>query len=326
MVSTPTVIDEQTIRHSLAFGDEVIGVIARAFRELSDPSAHIQIPPIMQITVPGRDGLTCIKSSYNESDSIFAVKLASTYGGNRKEGLPIASGAMLVCSAVTGEVLSVLLDNGYLTALRTQAAGAVAVDLLANEDAHRVTVIGSGRQARLQLMAACHVRDIRHASVWSNDAEGATAFADDMASALAIPVEASGDPKQSALMSDILITATPSRAPIVHDDWLAPGVTVLSMGADAPGKSEIGSEVFPLLDRYVCDLASQCRQCSDLGNALRDGTIDGRYPVNELGDVLAGRAEGRTDRDQIVLADLTGVGVQDTAIAARAREKCETCV
>ena len=310
----PQIITEADIRNAVSFDETSITAVEAAFAGLSG-GAKVLMPPVMQITVDASHGLTCVKSSYTDGAPYFVVKLASTYHDNHHLGIPASSGLMLICSAATGHVECILLDNGYLTALRTQAAGAVASRHLARADARSAGVIGSGRQARLQLTAIAAVRKLERAAVWSPDVEGCAVFATEMSAQLGFPVVAVDGAEAAVRGSDIIVTATPAKAPIIRAEWLSPGQHITAMGADAPGKSELFPDVVAAASRYVCDSAAQCRTLSDLNAAIAAGAISADHPVLEIGDVIAGQVAGRTTDRDITVADLTGLGVQDTAIA-----------
>lgn len=317
---TPQIVDEAAIRAAVSFDQASISAVADAFALLAGGSPVV-MPPVMQINVDAVHGQTCVKSAFTPGAAHFVVKLASTFHDNVRIGLPSASGLMLVCSAATGQVETILLDNGYLTALRTQAAGAVAARHLARPDARTAAIIGSGRQARLQLAALRAVRPIETARVWSPDADGCAAFARDMAEALGITVVSAPSAEAAVRGADIVVTATPARAPIVRADWLSPGQHITAMGADAPGKSELFPDVISRTTLYVPDRDQQCRTLSELAAALAAGTVSSSFQGVELGDIVAGRHPGRARDTDITVADLTGLGVQDTAIALLARAR-----
>lgn len=310
----PRIIPEAAIRAALRFDEAAIAAIEQAFAALASGAAVV-MPPVMQINVEAVHGQTCVKSAYSVGAEHFVVKLASTYHENARLGVPAASGLMLVCSAATGHVEAILLDNGYLTALRTQAAGAVAALHLSRADSRIVGVIGAGRQARLQLAAVCAVRPIAEARVWAPKPADRAAFAAEMSAELGIAVTAADSAEAAVRGTDIVVTATPARAPILRAEWLSPGQHITAMGADAPGKSELFPEVIPAATRYICDRDQQCRTLSELHAAIAAGTVPADFPATEIGAVIAGLAPGRETAEDITIADLTGLGVQDTAIA-----------
>jgi ectoine utilization protein EutC len=227
---------------------------------------------------------------------------------------------MLLLSARTGLVEAVLLDNGYLTNVRTAAAGAVAAKWLARPDARVAGMIGAGAQARLQLEALRLVRGIERAWVWARDAEKAQSFAETAGAELGLEIGVSPSCEDLVRRSDIVVTTTPSTTPLIQAGWLQPGQHVTAMGSDAEHKNELAPDVIARA-RYVCDRQSQCAVLGELHHAIRAGAVrsDARFP--ELGQVIAGQESGRTSDRQITVCDLTGTGAQDTAIATLAEQR-----
>jgi ornithine cyclodeaminase len=230
---------------------------------------------------------------------------------------------MVLFSAKTGLVEAVLLDNGYLTDVRTAAAGAVAAKWLAREDASKVGIVGAGVQARLQLQALALVRDIAEARVWARDTDKAAAYAARMEGELGIAVTPSADVESLVGESDIVVTTTPSKTPLIEAAWLHPGLHVTAMGSDDDYKTELAPGVLAAADIYVCDRQSQCAVLGELHHAVAAGVVAPEASFPELGQIIAGQKDGRTDAAQVTVCDLTGTGVQDTAIATLARQRAE---
>ena len=224
---------------------------------------------------------------------------------------------MVVLSSETGRVQAVLLDNGYLTDVRTAAAGGVAARHLSRPDSRCAAIFGAGLQARMQLQALRLVRPIDSAVIWARDPAKAQALAAEMDGA-GLRVMAEPDPERAAGMADIIVTTTPARQPILRAEWLRPGQHVTAMGSDQAGKNELDPHCLDRADLYVADRVSQTRALGELRAALAAGLIADDAVVPELGEIIAGTRPGRTAPDQITIADLTGTGIQDTAIATHA--------
>jgi ornithine cyclodeaminase len=250
----------------------------------------------------------------------FAIKISPGFFDNPQLGLPSVNGLMLLLSARTGLVEAVLLDNGYLTNVRTAAAGAVAANWLARRDARSAGVLGAGVQARVQLEALKLVRKIERALVWARDPAKAEAFAATAGAALDLEIGVAASAMDLVRQSDIVVTATPSTAPLILADWLQPGQHITAIGSDAEHKNELAPEVVAIT-RYVCDRQSQCATLGELHHAIAAGAVtpDARFP--DLGQVVAGQSPGRTSERDITVCDLTGTGAQDTAIANLAAER-----
>jgi ectoine utilization protein EutC len=304
--STPLVIGETKLRQTVRLDTEVIDRIAEAFTALSAGKAIM--PPILRLDIPDRHGEVDIKTAYVDGFDGFCVKMSTGFFDNPKLGLTSLGGMMTVLDATTGHVSAVLLDNGYLTDVRTAAAGAVAARHLAPQGPVRAGIVGTGVQARLQLQALSLVRDLAEVRVWGRDPAKAKALADDMP----FDIEVTADIADLVRASNVIVTTTPATAPLIRRADVQPGTHITAMGSDAPGKNEIDPAILIDADLVVCDSPAQCRNCGELASALAAG-FDGN--VVELGHITAGTHPGRTADDHITVCDLTGCGVQDTAIA-----------
>jgi ornithine cyclodeaminase len=304
------IIEEPALRRSVTPA-LAVAAIREAFR--ADGEGRTHVPPVINLDIPAHHGEFHVKTAYIEGVPCIAVKIASGFSDNAARGLPSGSGLMAVFDASTGMPAALLLDNGYLTDIRTGAAGALAADVLARRRIDVVGVIGSGVQARHQIRCLRVVREFRQVVAWSPTAERLRTYCEEM-DAEGYAARAAANAEEVCAAADILIAATPSRHPLVRADWLRPGTHVTAVGADSPGKQELDAACLRRADIVVVDRLSQCAGFGELRHALAAGLID-RSRVTELGAVIAGKAAGRTTDTQITLADLTGVGFQDTAIA-----------
>jgi ornithine cyclodeaminase len=230
---------------------------------------------------------------------------------------------MVLFSAHTGQVKAVLLDNGYLTDVRTAAAGAVAARYMAPARVDTAAVLGAGVQARLQMQAAHLVRPFRRLCVWARDVERARACAIDLAARLEVEAHVCTSIDEALSEAQLVVTATPSREPLIHAGQLHPGLHITAMGADAGYKNEIHPGVFSRLDRLVVDRRTQSERLGELHHALDAGALHAGADVAELAQIVTGDVAGRAAADDITLCDLTGTGVQDTAIAVLAARRAD---
>ena len=241
------------------------------------------MPPILSMEIPAAHAEVDVKTAYIPGLDGFAIKMSPGFFDNPKLGLPSLNGLMILFSAKTGLVEALLLDNGYLTDLRTAAAGAVAARHLAPQT-DTAGVIGTGVQARLQIEAAHLVRPFTKALVWGRDADKARACAKDLGERLEIEVRAEPDPARLVAESQLVITTTPARSPVLQAKWLHPGLHMTAMGSDTAGKNEIEADAFARLDRYVPDRLSQCEALGELHIALAAGTVTDTSRFAELVD------------------------------------------
>jgi ornithine cyclodeaminase len=303
---TISILKESELRDAVPLDAAAVACVESCFRALA--TEPVVMPPILRLDIPAYNGEVDVKTAYVPGVDSFAIKISPGFFDNPKLGLPSVNGLMVLFSAKTGLVEAVLLDNGYLTDVRTAAAGAVAAKWLARPDAESAAILGSGMQARLQLTALTLVRPLQRAFVWARDGAKAEAFAAEMAAALAIPVTACADAEAAVRQGDIVVTTTPSAEPLVADGWLSPGQHLTAMGADAEHKNELAPGVVAAADLYVCDRQSQCAVLGELHHALVAGLVTADASLPELGQVIAGQH---------------GTGVQDTAIATFALARAQ---
>lgn len=306
------VYDEPAIRAAVTPA-AAVEVIRAAFK--ADGEGRTHVPTVINLEIPSARGEFHIKTAYIEGTAHIAVKVASGFYDNPAKGLPSGSGLMALFDATTGLPSALLLDNGFLTDVRTGAAGAVAGDYLARKSIETVGVIGSGVQARQQVRCLRSVRSFSRVIAWSPTRERLEAYCAEMRSE-GYEAIAAADPEAVCADADLIITTTPARETIVRADWLREGTHVTAVGSDAPGKRELDPECLDRADLLVVDRYGQCAAFGELKHAL-DAALLTRHDVHaELGEIVAGKKPGRTTDAQITIVDLTGVGFQDTAIAA----------
>ena len=307
-----TILTETDLRALVPLDMAAVDCIEDAFRALA--TGRVAMPPILRLDIPEHRGEVDVKTAYIPGVPSFAIKISPGFFGNPALGLPSTSGLMVVLSATTGLVQALLLDNGYLTDVRTAAAGAVAARCLSRKDSRVVAILGAGMQAELQLRAVALVRPITAARIWARDPARARALCDRLGT-VGLTVTAFDTVEAATAGADIIVTTTPAEHPILHH--ASPGQHITAMGSDAEHKNEIAPELMAKL-RYVADRLSQTRVLGELHHAVATGRIAADAEFPELGQVIADTAPGRISPQDITLADLTGTGIQDTAIAALA--------
>lgn len=314
-----TILTEQEIRESVSFDEEAIEAIGEGFSKLVQGEATV--PPILAVPVPENHGEVDVKTAYIRGLETFAVKIAAGFHENYRQGLPTGSGMMVMISSKTGFPQAVLLDNGYLTDVRTGAAGALVSRHLARETIETVGIIGSGVQARYQARGIALVRSFRRLLVYGIIPEQVESYVEEMQVELEVEVLSTRSAEQVVRESDVVVTTTPSREPFLKVDWLHSGMHITAMGSDGEGKQELFPRVFERADLIACDRKSQCFRLGELQHALAERVVSTESPIVELGELTLGRHPGRESNDQITVCDLTGVGVQDTSIARLAFQK-----
>lgn len=320
------VLTEREIRQVVSIDLDALSAIENAFSRLA--AGQADVPPILGLFVPDRHGEVDVKAAYIHGLPSLAIKIASGFFDNSTWGLPSGSGLMIVLSTRTGYPQAILLDNGYLTDVRTALAGAAVAKHLAPRRVRTVGVIGAGAQGCYQVRALQLVRTFEQVLVYDHSSSAVAAYVREMPGVLdadrtagrtsgagtPVRVEAA-DPETLVRQSDLVMTCTPSHQPIVKAEWLHPGLHITAMGGDTPEKQELETEVLGRASRLACDLKTQCFARGEFHHAREAGVIDDRTAVAELGELTSGRCPGRERDDEITVCALTGVGVQDTAIA-----------
>lgn len=311
---------EEEIRKSVHLSLDALDAVADGFVKLS--AGQATIPPIMQIIIPENDGEVDVKSAYIKGLSHFTIKVAGGFYNNPGMGLPSSVGMMILINSETGFPEALLLDNGYLTNLRTALAGAIAARQLAKSEIKTVGVFGTGTQARYQIRALKLVRSYEKVIVFGIDETETKKYVEEMSRDLNCPVVAASEPAEAVIHSDLVITSTPSHTPFLQAEWLHQGLHITAMGADSVEKQELYTEVAARAQIVACDYRKQSLSLGELHHAINEKLLD-ESQVIELGEILSGKHAGRQTDDQISLCDLTGVGVQDTQIALYAAQKLQ---
>jgi ornithine cyclodeaminase len=310
------IVEEAALRAAVSPA-AAVRVIRDAFQ--ADGRGLTHVPPVINLELPAAHGEFHIKTAHIDGVPHIAVKIASGFYDNPSRGLPSGSGLIALFDATTGVPAALLLDNAFLTDIRTGAAGAVAADVLARTDVEVIGVLGSGVQARHQVRCLAQVRTFRHIVAWSPSRERLERYCAELRDE-GYGATAAAGPGDVCSAADVLITATPAREPLVRADWLRDGVHITAVGSDSPGKQELDARCLQRADLVVVDRLAQCAAFGELRHALAAGLVT-REGVPELGAIVAGRAQGRTSDGQITIADLTGVGFQDTAIGSFAYQE-----
>ena len=309
------IVTEAELRAAVGLDLTTIDIIEQAFAALA--KGGVVMPPILSMDLHAANGEVDVKTAYIPGFEGFAIKVSPGFFDNPKLGLPSLNGLMILFSAKTGLVEALFLDNGYLTDVRTAAAGAVAAKHMSPAAVETAGVIGTGVQAKLQMEAAFLVRPFKRVLVWGRDSEKAQTCASELAANLGVEARVENDPGQLVAESQLVVTTTPARTPVLNADWLHPGLHITAMGSDQGEKNEIDPQALARASAYICDRVSQCEKLGELRSAIATGLWDKGTPA-ELGEVVAGKVTARKSPDDITICDLTGTGAQDTAIATHA--------
>jgi ornithine cyclodeaminase len=277
------------------------------------------VPPVGELVFEDPPGDVHIKYGYIKGGDVYVIKIASGFYDNPRRGLPSGDGLMLVFDQRTGVLQALLLDEGYLTNLRTAVAGAVAAKYLARRDIRTVGILGAGVQGRMQLDWLRRVRRFGEAVVWGLNAEELARYRADMEGP-GLKILTTLQAEQVAAAADVIVTCTPSTAPLLKSEWIRPGTHITAIGSDTAEKQELDAAILTRAGRVVVDSLSQSELRGEVFRAVRAGAI-GRERLIELGRVIEDPALRRASDDEITVADLTGVAVQDIQISAAVWER-----
>lgn len=277
------------------------------------------MPACVRLVVPGQHGEGCVAPVHvhNPEGEALGFRLTTVYPDNAGRGRPVIQGAVLLVDPVTG-ALEALVEGGALTAIRTGATSAVATDLLARRSARTLTVFGTGVQARTQVAAICHVREIESVRVYGRDSSSLRAFVSEMAGRGRVPpdIQVAKTPAEAVARADIICTATTSSTPVFADRDLRTGVHINGIGSYSPLTAEIPHRTLARSLLVVDSRSSALTEAGDLIQAIAQGVITPEHIRAELGDLVLGRVEGRSAPDQITVFKSVGIAVQDAVAAS----------
>ncbi len=308
----PLLLSRQDVE-SLLTMPTAIHVVEMALRELALGNAVM--PPQTIFRPPGYNNAHRVMSAFvgGEVQALGFQALTSHYG-NQDNRLLTTSGTLLLSNPATGEALSIM-DATFLTTMRNGATSAIATNFLARREVNEIAILGTGAQARTQLMGVCAVRNVNGALVLDSNVQARRRFADQMSKALGVPIEPVADARAAVEMADVIITATRASKPLLRGKWLRPGAHVNAVGAHSPHARELDTEAIRRA-KVVTDQASAClAQAGDLILPIQEGAISEEHIHADLGQIIAGLKPGREDEGEITLFKSVGLAVQDVALA-----------
>lgn len=313
------ILSEEDAKKVLSL-EEVTDAVESAFRMKG--LGHAQMPSKQYLFLNKYNGDLRTMPSYLEENDVVAVKVVNSHPENRKRhGLPAVMATIILIDPRTGAPKAIM-GGTWITALRTGAAGAIAAKYLANPNPKTIGFVGAGTQARTQLMGLQLVfRTIEEVRVWDLNEKAALYYAEEMKmkcnQAFIYSVKGIKEAVQGA---DIIVTATPSRKPLVSADWVDEGTHINCIGADAPGKQELDPAIL-IKSKIVVDDWDQGCHCGEINVPLAKGIIKKKDVWGDICEIVAGLKPGRTSPDEITVFTSTGLAIQDAATANVAYQK-----
>lgn len=303
------ILDRGTIEKLVGI-NQAIKAVEFAFKEYG--RGKTQMPSKIYIHLDKYNGDFRAMPAYVEDIEKCALKWVNVHPDNKKFGLPAVM-AILILSDPKDALPLCIMDASFATSLRTGASGGVAAKYLARKNSQVVGLVGCGVQARTQLLALLPTFKIKEVRVWGNEKSLIKKFIKDM-KYLKLNFTASKDIKDCVKDSDIVVTTTPSRKPLVKLRWIKKGAHINAIGADAKGKEELEPAILKKA-KLVVDSWEQAAHSGEINVPVKKGVISKKDVYADIGQIAAGKKRGRTSQSEITVFDSTGLAIQDVAIA-----------
>lgn len=307
----PIFLSEQDVRIVLTM-DDLIETMEKALVEYS--SGQTAQPLRTVIDVPAGKGFVCLMPALLPSIPALGSKLVTVFGGNAGAGIPSHLATILLLDPDTGELLAVI-DGRYITEARTAAVSAVSTKLLAGDSARTVAVIGSGVQARSHLDAIGRVRPLGDVRAWSPNTGRLQAFVREMRPRVKGTVTAAASARDAVRDADIVVLASSSREPVVLGEWIRPGAHICAVGACRPDHREMDTALVGRARVFVDSRIGALAEAGDLLIPMKEGAFGEDHIAGELGEVAAGRVQGRQAPDEVTIFKSLGMAIEDVAAA-----------
>lgn len=289
--------------------EEVIEAIEEGFRLLAE--GKVVIAPLSSLEIDDK-GLAKIKYGYVKGQENYVLKVGAFFPNNKEKHLPTVTASMQIYNQQTGTFEALLLDEAYLTNVRTAAAGAVVAKYFAPKDVKMIGVVGTGVQARVQMEYLQQVISCKNVMVWGRNEQEVSAYKKDMEEQ-GFHIEVAKTVKEIGDNCSVIIATTSAIEPILYADDIQRGTLVISVGSDTKTKQEIDPLLLEKADVVIADSLEQCKELGNIAHALQNGSIT-EDKIVELGNCIRDRVT-RNSEEQIIVANLTGVAVQDIQVA-----------
>ncbi len=311
MESQVLIIDHKEVIRLLPMNECVV-VMAETLESLARDEVF---QPLRTITwLPDKEGALATMPAYSGRLRAVGMKVIAYFPGNRGTDLDTHQGAVMLFDARNGR-LQALVDATEITAIRTAAVSGVATRLLARENVQRLAILGSGTQARTHLQAMLVARPFRQVQVWSRTLENAQSFARREGDRHGIPVQAAPSARAAVSGADVVCTTTSAIEPVLEGEWLEPGMHINAVGSSMPFARELDSAAVVRSELFVDRRESTLKEAGDFLFPKKEGAIGDNHIRGEIGEILTGKLEGRTSKQEITLFKSLGLAVEDVASA-----------
>jgi alanine dehydrogenase len=292
--------------------DELIAALEQAHVQHSTGKAVM--PVRLVVPLPQIQGRITSMPGFLSEDKALGMKVVTHFQDNPKQGLPAILATIMLFSAETGKMIAVM-DGSYITAIRTACASAMATKALANPQTPVLGILGAGVQARAHIQALARVRKLKKIKLYSPSGASAAAVKQDIAPQVEAAIEVVKSAEEAVRDSDILVTVTTAKEPIVKQEWLKPGVHINAVGSHRPDLREIDGATLARAKIVVDSREAIMAECGDILLAIKEGSITGENIHGEIGEVLAQAKPGRRSTDELTLYKSVGIAIQDVTTA-----------
>jgi alanine dehydrogenase len=305
------VLSEEQVR-SLIDVEELITALEQAHIQYSTGKAVM--PVRLVVPLPQIQGRITSMPGYLNEDKALGMKVVSYFQNNPKQNLPAILATVLLFSATTGKMIAIM-DGGYVTAIRTACASAMAIRALANQETPMLGILGAGVQARAHVQALCCVRKLNQIKLYSPSGTSAANIKRELEPAVGVAIDVAKSAEETVRNSDLVVTATTARQPILKSQWLKPGAHISAVGSHRPDSREIDGPTLARSKVIVDSREAIMAECGDILLAIKEKSITENPVHAEIGEVLAGTKPGRKSASEITLYKSVGIAVQDVATA-----------
>jgi ornithine cyclodeaminase/alanine dehydrogenase-like protein (mu-crystallin family) len=313
------ILSESDVRQVLTFSDTV-KVLEPAHLAFSKGEA-VQ-PTRLQLPVEKYNGRLLIMPGFIPSSGSLAVKIVGGFHDNRELGLPSAFGIVILHDAQTGEIIAVM-DGAHLTGVRTAATAVLATRYMSRPRPKKLTILGGGYIGRMCARAFSEELQLNQIRVHSRTKATATGFKEELEDELDAAIEVFEDPESACRGADVLVTATASKNPVLHYDWLEPGAHINAMGSSLPDSREVDTKIIQHARLIVESRQATLAEAGDVLVPLHNGEVSSEVIFAEIGEVIAGHKPGRESDQEITLFKSVGIAIQDAATARLVYEKAK---
>jgi alanine dehydrogenase len=301
--------------------DLALAAAQEAFQAYGE--GRVNMPPKSYLQLAQGDFRAMYGELFLADAHICGLKWVNVHPGNPAKGLLTVMAKILLNDPETGLEFADL-DGTHITDFRTGAAGGLAAKYLSRPDSSRLGLIGAGAQARTQLAAILKVRPLKEIVVYDRHLTCSRPFAEQVKATYGVAARAVEQAAEAVTGVDIVVTITPSIAPVVFKDAVSPGTHINAIGADAQGKEELDPAILQAAKIVVDDWA-QASHSGEINVPLAQGKITPEQIYGSLGEIVAGKKNGRTSPEEITVFDSTGLIIQDLALSyavyQRAKER-----